>query len=400
MNRPLLCSAISLLTASLVRAGDGPYPPGPAQAGSDAIPAASPLFTGWATSVAAFLPGPRKAGAVSSPVSYGSLASALGPPDAAGSEYDMPPAEGPVLSLGDGGSITLAFSPPIADGEGPDFAVFENGFTVTATTLFAELAFVEVSSDGVNFTRFPAVSLTPVTTQTGAFNALDPRNLHNLAGKHPAGYGVPFDLAELAADHPGLNVNRVTHVRLVDVTGDVKTGLGSRDSLGNWINDPFPTDYQSGGFDLDAVGVIHQASDPWGAWLATYFDAAALADPAISGHAADPDGDGKSNLVEYACGFVPNAPEAASALEITPSGNGVLLRFHRHDGRADVILTLQESADGQAWTTLASSTGGQPVAGAVQDAAVNESGSPQVEVSITVPPAGTRRLYRLKITRS
>jgi hypothetical protein len=27
----------------------------------------------------------------------------------------------------------------------------------------------------------------------------NPRNLRNLAGKHPAGWGTPFDLAELAA---------------------------------------------------------------------------------------------------------------------------------------------------------------------------------------------------------
>ena len=47
-------------------------------------------------------------------------------------------------------------------------------------------AFVEVSSDGVNFFRFPSVSLTPTTTQVGSGGELDPTNLYDLAGKDPA----------------------------------------------------------------------------------------------------------------------------------------------------------------------------------------------------------------------
>ena len=31
----------------------------------------------------------------------------------------------------------------------------------------------------------------------------------------------------------------------------------SYDSQGNIINDPFPTPFETGGFDLDAIGVIH-----------------------------------------------------------------------------------------------------------------------------------------------
>ena len=86
--------------------------------------------------------------------SFGSAASALGPADA----YDFGtglPSTSPttVVSLGDGGSITLTFAHPLSDGTGPDLAVFENAFNDT----FLELAFVEVSSDGANFVRFPAI---------------------------------------------------------------------------------------------------------------------------------------------------------------------------------------------------------------------------------------------------
>jgi hypothetical protein len=381
-----LWAFLGLWTSSPVLADGGPWPPGPGQPGTDAIPGASALFKGWAQSVTSFQPGPRRTGSATSPANYGSAASVTGPPDAAGSQYDMPPEEGPVLSLGDGGSVTLEFSPPIADGEGPDFAVFENGFITSGSAIFAELAFVEVSSNGVDFVRFPAVSCTPTSTQTGSFTTLDPRNLHNLAGKYPAGYGTPFDLSELAASNPSLDVTRITRVRIVDVIGDVKTGLGSRDAGGNWINDPFPTDFQTGGFDLDAVGVIHQSQDPWQQWIAAAFDPAVQNDPGLTGPDADPDGDGKSNLLEYACGFPPAASDSEPLITVSSVGDSIVLRFYRDTRHPDCSLTLQESPNGLSWSTLAG-------------AGVSESGSPQAIVTVTVPRTEQRRLYRLKVTR-
>lgn len=397
MTRFTLWVAIGACAVARVRGDGGPYPPGPASPGSDAIPADSVLFKSWARSMASFEAGPRRAGADSSSANYGSIDSVFGPPDAAGSEYDMPPEEGPVLSLGDGGRVTLQFSPPIADGEGADFAVFENGFAVGSSGIFAELAFVEVSSNGVDFVRFPAVSCTPTAAQTGSFTTLDPRNLHNLAGKHPAGYGTPFDLSELVAANPALNAARITHVRIVDVVGDVTGGLGSRDSNGNWINDPFPTDFQTCGFDLDAVGVIHQAQDGWQEWVAASFEPAVQNDPAITGPDADPEGDGKTNLIEYACGFQPAAAEGEAALTVSSVQSLVVLQFSRDAARSEVSLILQDSPDGLAWSTLASSTGGGATTGTGVE--IVESGSPRTIVSVTAPRTEAKRFYRLKVTR-
>ncbi len=160
-----------------------------------------------------------------------------------------------VVSLGDGGSAIVTFASPITNGAGPDFAVFENGFSET----FLELAFVEVSSDGIHFVRFPAVSETQTDTQIGGFGTLDCRYIHNLAGKYKSLYGTPFDLQDLA-DSVGLDINSITHVKLIDVVGSIDLQYGSQDYLGTMINDPFPTPFGSSGFDLDAVGVIHQAS--------------------------------------------------------------------------------------------------------------------------------------------
>jgi len=168
-----------------------------------------------------------------------------------------------VVSLGDGGWAILTFEMPISNGEGYDFAVFENGFKENGGSFdFLEFAFVEVSSDGSRFVRFPSEYKGQVTTQVGSFEPLDTRLYHNLAGKYTAGYGTPFDLNELK-DSTGLDISNITHVKIVDVVGTIDPVYATHDSKGNIVNETYPTEFGSSGFDLDAVGVIHSA-DPTG----------------------------------------------------------------------------------------------------------------------------------------
>ncbi len=164
-------------------------------------------------------------------------------------------ADGKVVSLGDSGVVVLTFEIPLANGDGPDFAIFENG-AMYGSKPFLELAFVEVSSNGVDFFRFPALSLVPETPQTASFDGTDPSLIKNLAGKTLADQGTTFDLNELK-DITGLDINNITHIKLVDVIGAVTGNHISYDSKGHKINDPYPTPFDSGGFDLDAVGVIN-----------------------------------------------------------------------------------------------------------------------------------------------
>jgi hypothetical protein len=205
----------------------------------------------WASSVVSFTRGPQDiTNPNSPPASTGVASNALG-------------SGGGLVSLGDGGSITLGFTTPIANGAGADFAVFENGFVSGSGGLaFLELATVSVSSDGVHFFEFPDVSLTQTTTQVGGFGLLDASNLYDLAGKYIAGFGTGFDLSELAGISPFLNVNDVIDVRITDVVGSINPQFGTRDSLGNLINDPFTTPGASSGFDLTGVGVINPAVVP------------------------------------------------------------------------------------------------------------------------------------------
>ena len=230
--------SLFLLLGIVLPAFAGPFPGPPGTPGTTAIPRSDPRFIHWIN------------GHVS--VTYGSdVDQVWRTPELA---YGIPGTTAfDIVCLGNGGSIVVHFPHPIRDGAGADFAVFENGFQTTGGH-FAELAFVEVSSDGVNFARFPTTSLN--VAKVGAFAGLDVTNIHGFAGKYPLGYGTPFDLADLPAS-PTLDRENVRFIRLIDVVGN---GM-MVDSAGRPIYDPTPT-VGSGGFDLAGIGVIHANDGP------------------------------------------------------------------------------------------------------------------------------------------
>lgn len=189
--------------------------------------------------------------------------------------------DGSTVSLGDlsladihagqpTGTITLQFDAPFHDGPDWDLAVFENAFQINSEYVFAELAYVEVSSDGVTFARFPSISLSTerLNAPTTSFSGIDPTDVHNLAGKHIGGLGTPFDLSDLrdttAVVAGNVQLNRIQFVRIVDIPGSeswqsplrhTSGALAFPDSLGNPILDPWDTSATGvAGFDLDAIG--------------------------------------------------------------------------------------------------------------------------------------------------
>lgn len=136
-----------------------------------------------------------------------------------------------VVSLGKGGYVTLEFDPPIADGSGPDFIVFENGFTYGNGQVFDEWMIVHVSQDGERWVTFPHDSLTGAglagRNPTGCQGCVSPINWQDPA---QAG-GDAFDLSVVGLPW-------VKYVRLEDAT--------------HWQ----PPDRLSA--DLDGVVAIHQ----------------------------------------------------------------------------------------------------------------------------------------------
>ena len=220
--------------------GQGSYAPAAGQIGTTAMHKDSSSFVAWATNCSV------KRG-------YQQINdSTLGKASLGDSTNVYGKANGTVVSLGDGGEAILNLHQAIFNGPGPDFAIFENGFNSS----FLELAFVEVSSDGIHFFRFPANSETQDSIQIGTFGAVDATNINNLAGKYQVNYGTPFDLDELPNDSL-LNKFTVTHIKVIDVVGTISNLYSTIDTAGNKINDPWPTPFASSGFDLDAVGLIH-----------------------------------------------------------------------------------------------------------------------------------------------
>lgn len=201
-------------------------------------------MTGWATGVIDFVPGFLDA---NNP--------GLGTVGSGGTEAALGPADTEVNSFGDSGSIVVELDDFIHDGPGDDFAVFENGF-FTVDGCFCELGFVEVSSDGAHFAEFESETLN-----TAGPGDIDPTDYRNFAGKHPSSgspyVGTGFDLSELA-DHPlvlsgDVNLGGIRFIRITDVIGDGSTF----DSFDNPVYDPYPTAVGTGGFDLNAVGIIN-----------------------------------------------------------------------------------------------------------------------------------------------
>jgi len=231
--------------------------------GAALVCAAAPVLAQnrFASSVVSFVPGPG-----ANP-SFVDPSRALGGPQGGG----LSNGSLDIVALGVGGELTLGFSVTIVDGPGADLVVCENGFSFAAPSdIFAELAFVEVSTDGVNFARFPTRYGGPLgplpafgTSPMGTFggmcgglpvvanvvtNAVDPFDPVTAGGE-------ALDLADLAGDPlvvAGLvDLQAIHFVRLVDVEEGVHV-----DSFGATI-------WDHGGFnssaDIDAVSAIHYA---------------------------------------------------------------------------------------------------------------------------------------------
>jgi hypothetical protein len=319
----------------------------------------NPLFFGWVQQVTLYAPAPGVALGWNDP-SY-----ALGP--VTGDNWD-------IVSLGDlgtvaigngtaSGRITLDFATPVRNLSGADFVVFENGFVSgglagVAGQITAELAYVEVSSNGSDFARFPSRSQTPAAV--GAYGTIDPTNVFNLAGKHVnAGgqsWGTPFDLSQLVSDPlvvgGQVDLNAVRYVQIVDIPGKGPF----TDSQGNAIYDAWLTT-GSGGFDLEAVGAISQN--------ATFSTWAAQNNLPAGSENQDTDGDGLVNLLEYAFARVPTvADNATTSTTFTTSAGRLKITFPRDERAVDLIYEVQASDDLSTWTTIAKSQSGGTVAGA------------------------------------
>ena len=203
-----------------------------------------------------------------------------------------------VHSLGIGGEAVLGFDVTIEGGPGSDLLVGESAFSAGGFDVFAEAVYVEVSTDGVHFARFPSRYAGPAFP-AGSLGVRPHGSFAGLAGQSPvfagsvatpnadpldvveAG-GDAFDLADLLGDplvqQALVDLHAIHFVRLVDVRSGIDT-----DSSGVPI-----LDAESGSADIDAVTALHFTGelDPH----APLCDVRVRGDGTFDVELADPDG--------------------------------------------------------------------------------------------------------------
>ena len=140
-----------------------------------------------------------------------------------------------MATLGAGGSLTLQFGNRCFDGIGADLLVCENPFLVSTGGSFAETMFVEVSSNGTDFARFPNrylgpdSQLPPIQGAPMAWYrglAVRPVVANVVTGHDPFDLvrrGDAFGFADLAGD-PLVQSGVVDTVRSVRALVDIDSG--------------------------------------------------------------------------------------------------------------------------------------------------------------------------------
>jgi hypothetical protein len=129
---------------------------------------------------------------------------------------------------------------------------------------------------------------------------------------------------------------------------------------------------------------------PYQSWRSENFSAGELADAELEaslwGSEADPDGDGRSNLLEYAAGTDPRENDADStsfAMETVEEDEFVTLTYRKNLAASDLDFQVQKGDDLSEWDD-------------VTDALVSSEGGIEVRKA-TVAKEGTRLWLRLKV---
>ena len=152
------------------------------------------------------------------------------------------------------------------------------------------------------------------------------------------------------------------------------------------------------GSDHLPIVADYVVATPYTTWQARYFTAAQLANPAVSGDDADPDGDGIPNLVEYALNLNPEQANTQGLPVVgrtTAGGQQYLtLTYTAVIAATDITYVAQVCGDLASW---ASGTGYTALVSATN----NADGMTQTVVMQDLTPVSSAnaRYMRLKVTR-
>lgn len=154
-----------------------------------------------------------------------------------------------------------------------------------------------------------------------------------------------------------------------------------------------------------SVWVLDESVRRWPEWQAENFTSAEIA-AGTADDSADPDGDGLSNLLEYAFGSGPRTPSSADGPICTLENGFLTLSFNRTSAHPDAVLSVEASTgltDPSRWSLIAQSAGGAETVNNGATAVTETEGSNQrttVRVRDVLPTtASQRRFLRLRVSR-
>jgi hypothetical protein len=196
------------------------------------------------------------------------------------------------------------------------------------------------------------------------------------------------------------------NLRLTEFSSDLRKAplIGAQRWLGDYfglvpaLNFDIPAvaiwiDNRAGNNDPYVIRINRTKGTTFETWRKLRWGTNDLANLAISGEAADPDGDGISNLAEYALGLEPNHPDAQPlGIAQDAAGPGRVLKFSydRLAVLSDINFSWQTSVNLSDWAPVI------PEHETVSTAA--EHFMQHVEASF--PVTGAVRFYRLTISRN
>ena len=146
---------------------------------------------------------------------------------------------------------------------------------------------------------------------------------------------------------------------------------------------------QSGNPAIRILGSVASTPPPLAAWRQTNFGTTANSGSAAD--SADPDGDGVTNLLEYATGTDPNSASAAPTTLGNSAGH-LTLAFTRLRDATDVTYHVEASTDMITWTELWNSANNAYTSSAPS--------APQLVVDPQFISSFARRFLRLRIASS
>jgi hypothetical protein len=142
-----------------------------------------------------------------------------------------------------------------------------------------------------------------------------------------------------------------------------------------------------------ASATVSIADIPADAWRSSKFTATELTNPSVSGDAADPDGDGIANLVEYALGMEPKTGNTSGLPVATlPAGGPLNFTYSRAKAATDVTFTVEVCNEVSSWNSGPAFT---------QVTQTTDNGTTETITVMSLLPPGpdNKQFMRLRLTR-